>query len=64
MKCTFCGKEIEKGCGLTFVYKIGKIVHFCSKKCEKSVLKFDKKARHVRWTEESIKEKEVKKKNA
>ncbi|MBS3159782.1 50S ribosomal protein L24e [Candidatus Woesearchaeota archaeon] len=52
MKCGFCGKEIEKGTGLLFVYKIGKTINFCSKKCEKNTLKLKRKPRNHKWTEE------------
>lgn len=38
MKCSFCGKEIEKGTGKAFVRKTGKVFYFCSSKCEKNLL--------------------------
>ena len=50
VKCTFCGSQIAKGTGLMFVYKDGKVVHFCSSKCKKSLLKLGRKAIHTRWT--------------
>lgn len=59
MKCTFCGQEIEKGTGKMFVYKDGKIVYFCSMKCEKNQLKLKKKARTVKWTRAYQKEKQA-----
>lgn len=48
--CSFCGEKIEKGTGKMFVYKTSKVVHFCSSKCEKSMLKLKRKARKLKWT--------------
>jgi len=48
-KCVFCSKEIPVGTGMIFVYKTGKIVNFCSKKCEKHVLKFNHKPQNTKW---------------
>ncbi|MBS3119963.1 50S ribosomal protein L24e, partial [Candidatus Woesearchaeota archaeon] len=39
--CSFCGSTIEKGTGKIFVRKSGKIENFCSKKCEKNLLKLN-----------------------
>ncbi|MBI2550429.1 hypothetical protein HYV83_04590 [Candidatus Woesearchaeota archaeon] len=50
-RCSFCGNEIEKGTGLIFVEKIGKVHHYCSSKCERNVL-LGRKPKHVRWTQE------------
>jgi large subunit ribosomal protein L24e len=52
MKCSFCGTEIPPGTGLMYVQKDGKILYFCSKKCEKNMLKLKRKPRKVKWTEE------------
>ncbi len=49
VKCTFCGKELVKGTGTMFVYKSGKIVYFCSMKCEKSMLKLKRSPRTQKW---------------
>ncbi len=49
-KCTFCGNEIHKGTGIMFVQKDGKILHFCSSKCEKNQLKLKRKPRKFKWT--------------
>ena len=49
-KCSFCGHEIEIGTGTLFVFKTGKISHFCSSKCEKNMLKLKRKARNLKWT--------------
>ena len=50
VKCTFCGNVIEKGTGKMFVKKDGKILYFCSSKCEKNMLKLKRKAITVKWT--------------
>ncbi len=50
VKCSFCGYEIEKGTGIMFVKKDGKILNFCSSKCEKNSLKLKRKARELKWT--------------
>ena len=48
--CSFCGDKMEKGTGKMFVYKTGKVAHFCSSKCEKNMLKLKRKARKIKWT--------------
>ncbi|MBI5553337.1 MAG: 50S ribosomal protein L24e [Candidatus Diapherotrites archaeon] len=59
MKCDFCGKEISKGTGITFVRKEGTMTHFCSRKCEQNTLKLKRKKRRVPWTQEYHKEKKI-----
>ena len=50
-KCTFCGNDIEKGTGVMYVEKTGKVHHYCSSKCERNV-DLGRKPKHVRWTQE------------
>lgn len=50
-KCGFCGNEIEKGTGMIFVQKIGKVLHFCTSKCENN-FELGRKPKKVRWTQE------------
>ena len=50
-RCNFCGNEIEKGTGMIFVEKIGKVLHFCSSKCERNMV-LGRIPRHTRWTQE------------
>ncbi len=45
VKCSFCGNEIEQGTGKIYVQIDGKILNFCSMKCEKNELKLKRKAR-------------------
>ena len=53
MKCSFCGVNIEKGTGKIFVRKTGKVLYFCSNKCEKNMIKLGRKPRKIKWTEEA-----------
>ena len=55
MKCTFCGRIAEKGKGKRYVKKDGKILNFCSSKCEKNMLKLKRNPLSVKWTERYIK---------
>ena len=52
-KCSFCGIVIERGTGKMYVKKDGKILYFCSMKCEKNMFKLKRKPREHQWTEES-----------
>ncbi|MBU0470921.1 MAG: 50S ribosomal protein L24e [Nanoarchaeota archaeon] len=56
-KCSFCGTQIEVGTGKMFVYANGKVLNFCSNKCEKNLLKLKRKPLKTRWTEMFRKEK-------
>lgn len=51
-KCIFCGMDIHKGTGKMLIYNSGKIIHFCSRTCEKNMIKLGRKPINVRWTEE------------
>ncbi|USN45274.1 MAG: 50S ribosomal protein L24e [Candidatus Woesearchaeota archaeon] len=50
--CSFCGEEIKPGTGKLFVKKDGKLLYFCSNKCEKNLVVLGRKPRNVRWTKE------------
>jgi large subunit ribosomal protein L24e len=50
--CDFCKGTIEQGTGKMFVHKDGKIVRFCSSKCEKHHFKLKHKGRTTAWTPE------------
>jgi len=52
VKCSFCGETLEQGTGKMYVLKEGKILYFCSMKCEKNMLKLKRKARNLKWTKE------------
>ncbi|MFP4524173.1 MAG: 50S ribosomal protein L24e [Candidatus Woesearchaeota archaeon] len=50
--CDFCGTTITQGTGKMYVQKDGKILRFCSNKCEKNTLQLKRKPRETRWTKE------------
>lgn len=43
MKCTYCAKEIKKGTGMMYVFRIGTLNYFCSSRCYKSSIKMKRK---------------------
>ena len=49
-RCSFCDNKIEKGTGKIYVEKSGKILYFCSMKCEKNLLKLKRKSLKTKWT--------------
>ncbi len=53
--CSFCGYEIEPGTGKMFVRKDGKILYFCSRKCEKNMLELKRNPRKLKWTKFYVK---------
>ena len=54
-KCSFCGKEIEKGTGKIFVKKDSKLLYFHNSKCEKNMLKLKHKPRKTKWSTSYVK---------
>ncbi|MFP3909371.1 MAG: 50S ribosomal protein L24e [Halobacteriota archaeon] len=48
--CSFCGEEIEPGTGKIYVSKAGKVLNFCSTKCEKNMIKLGRNPRKLKWT--------------
>ena len=50
VNCSFCGKQVEKGTGKIFVFNTGKILNFCSGKCEKNMLKLKRNPYKLKWT--------------
>ncbi len=50
VKCSYCGDEIKQGTGKIFVFKTGKMIYFCSNKCEKNQKKLKRTARKFKWT--------------
>ena len=55
-KCSFCGHQLEKGTGKMFVWISGKIDYFCSRRCEKNVLKYHRNPLRTKWTQAFRKE--------
>ena len=56
-RCSFCDKDIIRGTGVMFVRTSGKILHFCSSKCERNMLKLNRKPTRVKWIVKKKKEK-------
>ena len=52
VKCSFCHNEIPQGTGKMYVKKDGKILYFCSSKCEKNMIKLGRNPRTTAWTAE------------
>jgi large subunit ribosomal protein L24e len=52
VRCDFCGTDIQAGTGKMYVKKDGKIMRFCSGKCEKNTLLLKRKPRTTSWTKE------------
>jgi len=48
-KCSFCSNNIEPGTGVTVIRTDGRMLHFDSRKCEKSMLKLGRDPRNVNW---------------
>ncbi|MBI4147918.1 50S ribosomal protein L24e [Candidatus Woesearchaeota archaeon] len=61
-RCSFCRKAIEQGTGTMLVKNDGKILFFCSSKCDKNLNKLGREPRHTRWTGAYAKEKQESKK--
>lgn len=56
MKCSFCGNELEYGTGKIYAKNTGSILYFCSKKCEKNLLKLNRNPAKTKWTKAFKKE--------
>lgn len=50
MDCSFCGRTLERGTGMIYVQTDGKVLYFCSRTCEKNMIKLKRKPRETRWT--------------
>ena len=64
MECSFCGREIPRGTENILVTKRGKALYFCAKKCEKNLMKLERKPRDTKWTQEYRDEKAIRIKGA
>ncbi len=49
-KCNFCGLSIARGTGKILVKTDGKIIHLCSMKCEKNLIKLGRKPLNTKWS--------------
>jgi len=55
VQCSFCGTDIPTGTGVMYVKKDAKQLFFCSRKCEKNLLKLKRKPRTKKWTTSYVK---------
>lgn len=55
VSCSFCGNKIEKGTGKMYIKTDARVLYFCSSKCEKNMLKLERKPRTTKWTKHYIK---------
>jgi large subunit ribosomal protein L24e len=56
--CSFCGQAITPGTGKMYIKKDARILYFCSRRCEKNLLKLGRNPRHVTFTVEARKAKQ------
>ena len=49
-KCSFCKSVMEPATGTMYVKTDGKILYFCSMKCEKNMLKLKRTPRYMKCT--------------
>jgi len=59
MDCNFCGKRIPTGTEYIYVTSKGKALYFCSSKCQKNLIKLNRKPRETKWTQSYREEKEA-----
>lgn len=50
VKCSFCSSEIPQGTGKMYVKKDGTLFYFCSRKCDKNLLKLGRSRTKTKWT--------------
>jgi large subunit ribosomal protein L24e len=48
-KCSFCSSTLEPGTGVMLVRNDGKVFYFCSKKCERNMIRLRREPKDVRW---------------
>lgn len=48
--CTYCGKVFDRLSGKALIQNSGKILYFCSNKCEKYMFKLGRSPVRLKWT--------------
>lgn len=61
VRCSFCENVIKPATGKMYVRKDGKVLYFCSNKCEKNTFKLKRKPAEQKWTKAFAKSKGGKK---
>ncbi|HLC68128.1 MAG TPA: 50S ribosomal protein L24e [archaeon] len=54
VKCSFCSVVVEKGTGKMLIQSNGKILYFCSGKCEKNSQDLGRDPRNFKWASKPI----------
>ncbi|MEM3127199.1 MAG: 50S ribosomal protein L24e [Candidatus Woesearchaeota archaeon] len=54
--CSFCGSTLTPGTGKLLVKNDGKLMYFCSSKCENNSQNLNRNPRKIRWTTASRKD--------
>jgi len=54
MQCSFCGKKIKEGTGKIIVTKAGKVLCFCSKKCERNMIGLGRSPAKLKWASKAV----------
>jgi len=49
MICSFCNNDIPQGTGKIYIKNDGKVLNFCSRRCEKNLLKLRRNPKTTRW---------------
>ncbi len=49
-KCSYCQKNIERGTGKLLILKTGKMLYFCSGKCEAYSRELERNPVKLKWT--------------
>ncbi len=58
-RCSFCEETINPGTGLIYVKNEGKVLYFCSRKCEKNLITLGRRAVALKWTRASRKKRKT-----
>jgi large subunit ribosomal protein L24e len=61
LKCSFCGENIPQGTGIMYVKNDGRILYFCSSKCDRNT-EMGRESKNKKWTQSAAKEKAALKK--
>ncbi len=54
MKCSYCSKEIEKGTGLMYIRKNGALRYYCTNRCYKLNIVYNRKLSNKEFKKRSM----------
>ena len=57
-RCSFCSAVLELGTGKLYVEIDGRVLYFCSNKCEKNHIKLGRKFLETKWSRKFKREKQ------